>query len=56
MAFSLRPLIDAAELKLGDDFTDDTCLSNAEVAVILDKQKVNYVEQKKTFTRFDPRT
>ncbi|OWZ23880.1 hypothetical protein PHMEG_0001168 [Phytophthora megakarya] len=53
MALSLRPKLeskDAAELSLGDEFIDDVCLSNAEVAVILDKQKVNYDEQKKTFT------
>ncbi|KAF1777163.1 P-loop containing nucleoside triphosphate hydrolase [Phytophthora cactorum] len=41
-----HPSKDAAELNLGDDFENDTCLSNAEVAIILDKQKVNYIEQK----------
>ncbi|KAG7393666.1 hypothetical protein PHYPSEUDO_004429 [Phytophthora pseudosyringae] len=40
----------AQTLNLGDDLSNDICLSNAEVAVVLDKQKVNYVEQKKTFT------
>ncbi|KAJ8556905.1 hypothetical protein ON010_g9061 [Phytophthora cinnamomi] len=55
MAFSSRPVMDskdAAALNLGDDFEDDVCLSNAEVAIILEKQKANYLEQKKTFTRF----
>ncbi|GMF12340.1 unnamed protein product [Phytophthora lilii] len=54
MAYFLDPLMeskDAAELDLGDEFNNDTCLSNAEAAVILDKQKVNYVEQKKMFPR-----
>lgn len=49
-----RPLMesnDAAELSLGDDFNDDVCLSNAEVAVILDKQKADYVVQKKPLTK-----
>ncbi|POM68653.1 RNA polymerase II [Phytophthora palmivora] len=53
MASSLHPMMesnDAAEMNLGDDFINDVCLSNAEVAVILDKQKVNYVEQNKDFT------
>ncbi|KAG6609764.1 RNA polymerase II [Phytophthora cinnamomi] len=53
MAFSSRPVMDskdAAALNLGDDFEDDVCLSNAEVAIILEKQKANYLEQKKTFT------
>ncbi|KAG6977692.1 hypothetical protein JG688_00000044 [Phytophthora aleatoria] len=47
---------DAAELNLGDDFENDTCLSNAEVAIILDKQKVNYIEQKKMFTSMFKKT
>ncbi|KAG2848948.1 hypothetical protein PC119_g379 [Phytophthora cactorum] len=59
MAFSLRLLLEskgAAELNLGDDFENDTCLSNAEVAIILDKQKVNYIEQKKMFTSMFKKT
>ncbi|KAE9005086.1 hypothetical protein PF010_g6869 [Phytophthora fragariae] len=54
MAFTSRPLMestDAAALNIGEDFEDEVCLSNAEVAIILEKQKINYVEQKKTFTR-----
>ncbi|KAG7402165.1 RNA polymerase B [Phytophthora boehmeriae] len=53
MSFFSRPLMeskDAAELNLGDEFSDDACLSNAEVAVILEKQKANYEEQRKLFT------
>ncbi|RLN72039.1 hypothetical protein BBJ28_00006738 [Nothophytophthora sp. Chile5] len=42
---------DAAELNLGDDFRSETCLSNAEVAVILDKQKTDYETQEKQLTR-----
>lgn len=42
---------DAAALNLGEDFENEVCLSNAEVAIILEKQKINYLEQKKTFTR-----
>lgn len=41
---------DAAELNLGDDFRHETCLSNAEVAVILEKQKVDYENQEKQLT------
>ncbi|KAL3666588.1 hypothetical protein V7S43_008215 [Phytophthora oleae] len=51
MPYPFMELNDAAELNLGDDFNDDVCLSNAEVAVILDKQKTDYVEQKKPLTR-----
>lgn len=42
---------DAAELNLGDDFRHETCLSNAEVAVILEKQKSDYDSQEKQLTR-----
>ncbi|ETK71534.1 hypothetical protein L915_21260 [Phytophthora nicotianae] len=52
MAFSFRPLMesnDAVELNSGEDFENNTCLSKAEVAIFLDKQKINYVEQKKMF-------
>jgi hypothetical protein len=42
---------DAAELNLGDDFRNETCLSNAEVAVILEKQKSDYETQEKQLTR-----
>jgi DNA-directed RNA polymerase II subunit RPB4 len=42
---------DAAELNLGDDFRKETCLSNAEVAVILEKQKSDYENQEKQLTR-----
>ncbi|OQR90938.1 hypothetical protein THRCLA_09145 [Thraustotheca clavata] len=41
---------DAAELILGQDFQTETCLSNAEVAVILEKQKSDYESQEKTLT------
>ncbi|TMW68627.1 hypothetical protein Poli38472_006095 [Pythium oligandrum] len=41
---------DAAELNLGDDFRHETCLSNAEVAVILEKQKSDYENQEKQLT------
>ncbi|KAJ0408118.1 hypothetical protein P43SY_002088 [Pythium insidiosum] len=41
---------DAAELNLGDDFRHETCLSNAEVAVILEKQKSDYETQEKQLT------
>lgn len=41
---------DAAELSLGEDFRNETCLSNAEVAVILDKQKSDYESQEKGLT------
>jgi DNA-directed RNA polymerase II subunit RPB4 len=41
---------DAAELLLGEDFTGETCLSNAEVAVILEKQKADYENQEKPLT------
>ncbi|CEG47664.1 dna-directed rna polymerase ii subunit rpb4-like [Plasmopara halstedii] len=41
---------DAAELNLGDDFRNETCLSNAEVAVILEKQKSDYETQEKQLT------
>ena len=41
---------DAAELNLGDDFRDETCLSNAEVAIILEKQKQDYEDQEKPLT------
>ncbi|DAZ99179.1 TPA: hypothetical protein N0F65_008212 [Lagenidium giganteum] len=41
---------DAAELNLGDDFRNETCLSNAEVAVILEKQKTDYENQEKQLT------
>ena len=41
---------DAAELNLGDDFRNETCLSNAEVAVILEKQKLDYEGQEKSLT------
>lgn len=41
---------DAAELNLGDDFRNETCLSNAEVAVILEKQKSDYENQEKQLT------
>jgi DNA-directed RNA polymerase II subunit RPB4 len=43
---------DAAELNLGDDFRNETCLSNAEVAVILEKQKSDYENQEKQLTRY----
>lgn len=42
---------DAAELNLGEDFSQDACLSNAEVAVILERQKADYNAQGKEFTR-----
>jgi DNA-directed RNA polymerase II subunit RPB4 len=42
---------DAAELNLGDDFRKETCLSNDEVAVILEKQKSDYENQEKQLTR-----
>lgn len=42
---------DAAELNLGSDFQTDTCLSNAEVAVILEKQKSDYETQERGLTR-----
>ena len=42
---------DAAELNLGEDFRDETCLSNAEVAVILEKQKQDYENQEKQLTK-----
>lgn len=42
---------DAAELNLGEDFRHETCLSNAEVAVILEKQKSDYENQEKQLTR-----
>lgn len=41
---------DAAELNLGEDFRNETCLSNAEVAVILEKQKSDYENQEKQLT------
>lgn len=44
---------DAAELNLGEDFRHETCLSNAEVAVILEKQKSDYENQEKQLTRCD---
>jgi DNA-directed RNA polymerase II subunit RPB4 len=43
---------DAAELNLGDDFRHETCLSNAEVAVILEKQKADYENQEKQLTGY----
>lgn len=43
---------DAAELNLGEDFRHETCLSNAEVAVILEKQKSDYENQEKQLTRW----
>lgn len=47
---------DAAELNLGDDFRNETCLSNAEVAVILEKQKSDYETQEKQLTKCVPRS
>lgn len=44
---------DAAELSLGDDFRNETCLSNAEVAVILEKQKSDYESQEKGLTPYE---
>ncbi|RHY86739.1 hypothetical protein DYB37_005120 [Aphanomyces astaci] len=41
---------DAAELNLGEDFQQETCLSNAEVAVILEKQKSDYESSEKPLT------
>ncbi|KAF0695244.1 Aste57867_13936 [Aphanomyces stellatus] len=41
---------DAAELILGEDFQTETCLSNAEVAVILEKQKSDYESSEKPLT------
>ena len=45
---------DAAELNLGVDFRNETCLSNAEVAVILEKQKSDYETQEKQLTKCVP--
>ncbi|KAL0589679.1 hypothetical protein ABG067_002228 [Albugo candida] len=47
---------DAAELNLGEDFRDETCLSNAEVAVILEKQKQDYENQEKQLTNVFQKT
>ncbi|KAG6975054.1 hypothetical protein JG687_00000030, partial [Phytophthora cactorum] len=47
---------DAAELNLGDDFRNETCLSNAEVAVILEKQKSDYETQEKQLTNVFQKT
>ncbi|OQR94079.1 hypothetical protein ACHHYP_01849 [Achlya hypogyna] len=47
---------DAAELILGEDFQGETCLSNAEVAVILEKQKSDYESQEKTLTNVFQKT
>ncbi|CAH0477069.1 unnamed protein product [Peronospora belbahrii] len=47
---------DAAELNLGVDFRNETCLSNAEVAVILEKQKSDYETQEKQLTNVFQKT